>query len=487
MLAQSVGGTRGRVISLWVAMHVLSVTAWAGYGGGDGTPENPYLVFTAQQLSAIGTQPGDWDKHFKLMADIDLSGYRGTDFHRIGTPDDGAFSGTFDGNYKTIFNFQWSGYARYFGLFGLVDGTEARVMNLTLMDPNVATDGGQYVGALVGLLRAGTVMNCHVRRGAVTGDNCVGGLVGRKEWATIANCTVCAVVRGANRVGGLVGYSYWGLTSQSEAAGVVVGSSDSECWAAGGIIGESWIGVVEQCHSSCVVEGNRCAGGVVGLNTTTSVRQCWADGTVRGEQEIGGLVGRNGGGNISDCYALARLDGTAFVGGLVGYHGPSCECSAGTPGIITRCYAAGPVRGLSDVGGLLALNRNSLVGHSFWDMQATGCLNSAGGDPQTTTEMQDLSTFTRAGWDFVGEKENGTEDIWRLPTPNGYPRLTWRAATGDLDADGGVDLHDYSIFANRWRQTDNGFWSRGAWLAADGVVDFDDLAILAQTWLDGCR
>jgi len=36
--------------------------------------------------------------------------------------------------------------------------------------------------------------------------------------------------------------------------------------------------------------------------------------------------------------------------------------------------------------------------------------NNANG--KTTAEMQMESTFTDAGWDFIGESVNGTEDIW---------------------------------------------------------------------------
>ena len=36
-----------------------------------------YLILTAEQMNAIGAEPNDWGKHFKLMADIDLSGFDG--------------------------------------------------------------------------------------------------------------------------------------------------------------------------------------------------------------------------------------------------------------------------------------------------------------------------------------------------------------------------------------------------------------------------
>jgi hypothetical protein len=58
---------------------------YARYGGGAGEPDDPYLVRTPQQMNAIGANPSDWDKHFKLTADIDLAGFSGTQFNIIGT------------------------------------------------------------------------------------------------------------------------------------------------------------------------------------------------------------------------------------------------------------------------------------------------------------------------------------------------------------------------------------------------------------------
>jgi len=37
--------------------------------------------------------------------------------------------------------------------------------------------------------------------------------------------------------------------------------------------------------------------------------------------------------------------------------------------------------------------------------------------------MQTESTFTSAGWDFVGETSNGTEDIWKMCYVPDYPHL----------------------------------------------------------------
>ena len=45
---------------------------------------------------------------------------------------------------------------------------------------------------------------------------------------------------------------------------------------------------------------------------------------------------------------------------------------------------------------------------------------------KTTAEMKVPSTFTAAGWDFVGETANGTKDIWKIKESYEYPKLWWQ-------------------------------------------------------------
>jgi len=58
----------------------------------------------------------------------------------------------------------------------------------------------------------------------------------------------------------------------------------------------------------------------------------------------------------------------------------------------------------------------------FWDKEVSGLRM---GDGLTTAEMQTASTFLEAGWDFIDETENGTEDIWWIDEGQDYPRLWW--------------------------------------------------------------
>ena len=95
---------------------------------------------------------------------------------------------------------------------------------------------------------------------------------------------------------------------------------------------------------------------------------------------------------------------------------------------IAASYSAVSVSGDSLVGGLVGCNYVGSITTGFWDTQISGPATSAGGTGKTMSEMQTASTFLEAGWDFVDETANGTEDIWWILEGQGYPRLWWETA-----------------------------------------------------------
>jgi hypothetical protein len=98
--------------------------------------------------------------------------------------------------------------------------------------------------------------------------------------------------------------------------------------------------------------------------------------------------------------------------------------------------------------------------------------------------MKTLATFMGAGWDFVGELANGTEDVWRMCADGvDYPRLSWEfSKTGDFDCPDGVAIDDLLYIASRWLATTPE--TIGAADAnADGKLDLSEFAILAANWL----
>ena len=207
----------------FVCLLVLPVEAQ--YGGGTGEPNNPYLIYTAEQMNEIGADPNEWDKHFKLMADIHLGRYPGTDFNIIGESSSNAFSGVFDGNNKKISNFTYiSERATSIGIFGYVVG--GRIKDLGLINSNVDIDRGDFHGCLVGKLEGGAITNCYLENGNITGRDYVGGLVGctdgdRDSTGTITNCHVTGFVSGDSDVGGLVGSTGCAIDNCSASGGVI--------------------------------------------------------------------------------------------------------------------------------------------------------------------------------------------------------------------------------------------------------------------------
>ena len=230
-------------------------------------------------------------------------------------------------------------------------------------------------------------------------------------------------------------------------------------------------------------------GGLAG-NNNGSISNCYSRGAVSVSSYsgyIGGLVGYNcvdeygGGGSISNCYSTGQVSGESDVGGLVGSH---------YSGSISQCYSTCLVIGDSNAGGLVGYNvDNNTVVSSFWDMNTSGWMTSAGGEGKTTAEMKTLSTFTSAGWDFTNETVNGDNNIWRMCVDGvDYPRLNWESTDGDFACPDGVNIEDLEYSVQQWlldNCTLSNNYCGGADIDGSGVVDLVDFAIFAQHWLEG--
>jgi hypothetical protein len=127
----------------------------------------------------------------------------------------------------------------------------------------------------------------------------------------------------------------------------------------------------------------------------------------------------------------------------------------------------------------------------FWDVETSGQYRGEGYyshsfeglTGKSSVGMKMAGTFIDAGWDFVGESENGTEDIWAICEGVDYPKLTWQFVVGDLDSDMETDFADFCIFAERWLQADSSFWcGQGCDLSNDGRVDRLDLMVFVKNW-----
>ena|GEM_PF-1015450 len=236
---------------------------------GTGTEDDPFLIYTPEELNRVGLFPCQWDKHFRLMADIDLSALDGKDgrpaFNIIApgrAPGSGNFLGTpftgvFDGNDHGIWHLTETvtdgGCA---GLFGGL-GSGAEVKDLGVIDVNITSSGGG-VGGLVGYNYASRVTQCY-STGAVTGrDYSVGGLAGW-NYGTVTQCYSAGVVRGDGYVGGLVGFN-WGAVTGCYSTGPVSGTAR-----VGGLVGYG--ANVSHCLWDMEASGQATSGGGTGKNT----------------------------------------------------------------------------------------------------------------------------------------------------------------------------------------------------------------------------
>jgi len=259
----------------------------------------------------------------------------------------------------------------------------------------------------------------------------------------------------------------------------VVGSR----YCVGGLAGAN-LGDVTACYSTGAVSGFGAVGGLLGSNEGGAiVIDCRDGGAVNGTESIGGLVGQNSG-CLSHCYSISAVRGSSDVGGLVGYNVADS--------VVSHSYSIGRVDGTSHVGGLVGNNTSYGLGTldgvaiaCFWDIQTSGQPSSAGGTGKTTAEMQTAGTFLDAGWDFVGETANGTEDIWSICEGTNYPRLVWQIPAGDFVCPDGITMDDFLFFMEHWLDDNcdsSNNYCEGTDLDQSGKVDVNDLEIFFESW-----
>ncbi len=282
---------------------------------GDGTVGVPYQIRTAAELARLaelvnaGTVPyANANKYYKLMDDLDLSGYAaGTGWTPIGT-DARPFKGKFDGGSHIIAGLVINRpNSDDQGLFGAV-GSGGNVQNLGVTNVNIV--GKRYVGGVAGNV-VGNVQNCYVT-GSVKGVNTIGGIAGYVDETatapngTVQNCYVSASVSGTgNYIGGIAGYVD-GTVKNSYAFGSVNGNSDI-----GGVTGHTTdLGTLRNCYAANSVSGIFSVGGLAGSIYGT-LRNCAAlNISVNGSMDVGRVTGDSMGGDLDDNAAFIGIPGT---------------------------------------------------------------------------------------------------------------------------------------------------------------------------------
>lgn len=364
---------------------IVLYAQWSLYNGGMGTSSDPYQIAEATALDNVRK---NLSACFVQTADIDLSSVK--EWIPIGYADEKTkdFSGTYDGNLKSISNLSITKDYKYgTGLFASADSI-ASISNVVLKNVSIVNNSN-YVGAMVGMW--GTVssdnkkvFNCSVSGTIttsktssegiggligvcgslylqncssscnVTGYNAVGGLIGATpDGVGLVACNNSGTVKGNNFVGGLNGLCVWVFCSSSSNNGAVIGNQNI-----GGCVGEisgdekvGYPSMVMNCKNYGSISGTQ-VGGIIGwaadygsAQGLLTIESCNNYGIITGEKVCGGIISYANYATISKCTNTNAVTVTGVsaggIGGVVAYP------------IITDCSNSGAIKGRQYVGGIL--------------------------------------------------------------------------------------------------------------------------------------
>lgn len=324
-------------------------TYWLGTGTkGDGSGENTTFDGTASTAGAVYT-----DKTGTTgSAPFELNYYTpiGTSSH--------AFTGTFDGDGKTVSGIYINGASYNQGLFGYT-GSGSTVKNAGVVNSYIK--GGDNVGGVVGYNNGGTVQKSY-NTGTVTGGGAVGGVVGMNMAGTVKNSYNTGTVTGSGQnIGGVSGYN---------------------------------AGPVEYSYNTGSVTGGGVVGGVAGYNTNTVQYSCNTGNVFGSSLFVGGVAG-DGSGTVQYCYNAGGVTGSSlFVGGILG-RGTAAYCYYNSE----KCS----VRGIGD-GETSSDTADQAEGKQTSAMQGDVLKTGSSGDGWTT----DHWTFTSGAYPKPGKTEVAT-------------------------------------------------------------------------------
>ncbi len=209
---------------------------WGAHNSGN-SENDAYVISTTEDLNLLSERVNAgnsyFNKYFKLGGNITYNKEITNNFTSIGT-ESHPFSGTFDGNKKTVSGINISlGSTDYVGLFGYANG--ATIKNLTLTNSTIT--GKEKVGGITGIAGSTKIANCLVTNSVnVSGDYYAGGVSGMS--GQISGCNSAANVSATSSyAGGIVGYIngqysnsvdhclYTGNNVTGNSKGAIVGST----------------------------------------------------------------------------------------------------------------------------------------------------------------------------------------------------------------------------------------------------------------------
>ena len=384
-----------------IVNKISTLSFYAGlFSGGAGTAGNPYIIANARDFKYISKYCAEGygsistadflAATYKQTAAID---FKGADLSNYMIASASApFTGTYDGDSKTLSNFTISGSpSGNEGVAPFKAVNNAVLQNIAISGASVT--GGKFTAGLVGYATGAglTIQNCSIEGSTIadTGhDYGVGGLIGGLYGGTVTGCsgtdlTISTTASGKRYFGGLISYIN-GYTSAVTVSGCELNGTTTitNAFLSGGIVGQINKAnvTVTDCHnhSNITASSSDDIGGILGYATVGTVSHCSNDGKINGANYVAGIIGQfNGkeanvtncvntgditassncaggvvahikGGNISNCRSDATVIATGnAAGGLIG----GIEGSLGIK--VQSCFAKGNVKGTNQVGGFV--------------------------------------------------------------------------------------------------------------------------------------
>ena len=304
----------------------FSSVSWAQMNG-SGTEADPYQICNADDLFDVSM---NLSAYYVLMNDIDLTEWIAEESPTYGWLPISTFTGSFDGNGKTISGLKINRTNINVGLFGSV--SNAKLKNVTIDSPIINVTGG-YAGSLAGSVTGSTVENVTINMPIITGNSYSGGLFG-SFIGTVSNVNIIrpVVQSSGDNVGGLIGSLLSNISNITIKEPHVNGRN-----CVGGIAGTANNDVSDMNVMNPIVEGNNYVGGITGYwNAESSARNkfhsnnCVIGGLVQGSSYVGGILGygyrsvkqvtsQSYSYSLVGNYSSASISGTNSVGGICGY------------------------------------------------------------------------------------------------------------------------------------------------------------------------
>jgi hypothetical protein len=339
---------------LTFAMFCGAQTPWNGtiaesYADGDGTPENPFQIATAEQLAYLAQQTNNGtggDVSYILTNDIVLNDGDSLLWTPIGSV--GVFTGVFDGNSHIISGLYENGN-KFSGLFAVTENATIKntvLENATVLEYEQANMYSAIGGILVGKAKNTNILDCSV-------DGLIeifsakpsGGLVGQCEvdvndTVFIKNCVNYAVVTENECTGGMTGKTI--VNNGNLVIDNCVNYGNINGWGfSGGMVGDGEF-IIRNCNNYGEVVSELCAGGIAGQGgRNCSITNCFnhESGAITGST-VGGIIGTAIFTVMSCCGNEAVVTGFGIdeyvdellVGGV-----------SGADGTIYNCYNRGDI------------------------------------------------------------------------------------------------------------------------------------------------